>query len=1144
MMIGAAVCIAGVGGYLLGRRQTRRRGVIALPAFDDKARKPEPEPEPVPNPPAQAVATQAPENENTAAETPALRLQAILRDLDTTFYDLAHPRDLLEQKAFADGVALLADRESFGPAELEGYVAGDSITAACLALRSLELRAEDHPEKVPEVARETVLRFLPGLSTFPLYYALRFLGATAVDQRSVAEVLLYVNEWWAGNALVVTILGEYLQEASKQHPGAPAFGDALNEPPSAMNVEAVAKVLDALNVNGRFDLRREFERFRRTQIDRGYLNGIGRIREARVQKNGIVAQPDWEPRLSALERQLRGKQPRSVLIVGDPGTGKSSFLELLLDRFSRSGWKIFIAGAQDVMAGQTYIGEIEKRVRELAGHLAVDRKIIWHVPDLMEMHYAARHRYNPVSLLEMFLPYVESGALIIVSEIRSGTYERLSRWKARVRTVFETVRLRTPDDAEAVALFRRWAEPQYGNLHSSFLKEAMQMARQYFSDQQAPGNLFTFMKMVLGRLERGRESNPGRAPGQDDLLQTLAGLTGLPVALLDERQSLDPEDLRELFLSRVVGQTEAVDCLVERVAMIKAGLTDPKRPYGVFLFVGPTGTGKTEIAKTLAEFLFGSADRLLRFDMSEFQSYDSLGRLVGEGGLEDANDPGDGSLVRKIRKQPFSVLLLDEFEKAHPNVWDLFLQVFDDGRLTDRQGVTADFRHSIIILTSNVGAVVSRGPGIGFESGSGGTLSVSGVEKGLSQTFRREFLNRIDRIVVFRPLSRAVMREILQKELRAVMGRRGLRHREWDLEWDDSALEFLLDRGFTPDLGARPLRRAVERYLLSPLAMTIARRQYPEGSQFLLIRGDSEGLQVDFIDPDRLESEDVEATDVPEDHRDLRGLVLQAAGTPEEAALLERTLQRLGQRASEDDWLAAKNELIERTNQADFWEYDDRYAVLSRIELFHRLEEALETAGSLYRRLTDRRPPYSPDLSRRLARLLYLLEQAQLARDEGLARDAFLLIEAVPDREGESSAAFSERLYRMYAGWAKLRRMRFAVLEEAPDVGRYVLAAAGFGAYRILQNESGLHVYESPSERRRVRLRVMPQPDHEAAGGTELLTEQAQRAFAQAYDEQEFARVVRRYREEPSPLVRDAVRGYRTGRVERVFEGNFDLVSE
>lgn len=164
-------------------------------------------------------------------------------------------------------------------------------------------------------------------------------------------------------------------------------------------------------------------------------------------------------------------------------------------------------------------------------------------------------------------------------------------------------------------------------------------------------------------------------------MYSLSELTGLPVRLLDDRKHLDIEGLRRTFNQRVMGQVEAVECLVERVAMIKAGLTDPTRPAGVFLFAGPTGTGKTEIAKSLTEWLFGSADRMIRLDMSEFQTSDDLGRIVGE---QEASD--SDALVGKIREQPFSVVLLDEFEKAHPRIWDLFLQVFDDGRLTSRAG--------------------------------------------------------------------------------------------------------------------------------------------------------------------------------------------------------------------------------------------------------------------------------------------------------------------------------------------------------------------------------------------------------------------------------------------------------------------------
>ena len=187
---------------------------------------------------------------------------------------------------------------------------------------------------------------------------------------------------------------------------------------------------------------------------------------------------------------------------------------------------------------------------------------------------------------------------------------------------------------------------------------------------------------------------------------------GCRLAVLDPTRPLHLDDVRAFFEQRVLGQPEAIDCLVDRIALVKAGLTDPSRPLAVFLFVGPTGTGKTEIAKALAEFLFGSANRMVRLDMSEYQTSDSHERL-----LADANVDGGGApLIASVRKDPFAVVLLDEFEKAAQPIWDLFLQVFDDGRLTDKHGRTADFRRCVIILTSNVGSAIAGGSsGLGFE---------------------------------------------------------------------------------------------------------------------------------------------------------------------------------------------------------------------------------------------------------------------------------------------------------------------------------------------------------------------------------------------------------------------------------------------
>ena len=250
-----------------------------------------------------------------------------------------------------------------------------------------------------------------------------------------------------------------------------------------------------------------------------------------------------------------------------------------------------------------------------------------------------------------------------------------------------------------------------------------------------------------------------------DVLATLASSSGLPLAMLDPSAPLELADVRAFFEGRVLAQPEAVDAIVERIAMIKAGLNDPTRPLGVYLFIGPTGTGKTEIAKALAEFLFG-ARRLVRLDMSEYQTPDSLERLLQ---TRASSLTGPSCLHRCARIRSRSSCSTSSRRRRRRS--GIFLQVFDDGRLTDQQGRTADFRRSIIILTSNVGSAPLTGPAWASRPSTGFRTEL--IEEELKRTFRPEFLNRIDQVVIFRPFERAEMRALFEKELADALGRRG-----------------------------------------------------------------------------------------------------------------------------------------------------------------------------------------------------------------------------------------------------------------------------------------------------------------------------------------------------------------------------------
>ena len=329
--------------------------------------------------------------------------------------------------------------------------------------------------------------------------------------------------------------------------------------------------------------------------------------------------------------------------------------------------------------------------------------------------------------------------------------------------------------------------------------------------------------------------------GEEEIAKIVAQWTGIPIFRLEEKESEKLLRIEDELHKRVVGQNEAIEAIAHAVRRSRAGIKDPKRPIGSFIFLGPTGVGKSLLARALAEFMFGDEEALLQLDMSEYMEKFNVSRLIGAPPGYVGYEEG-GQLTERIRRRPYAVILLDEIEKAHPDVFNLLLQVFEEGRLTDSFGRKVDFRNTVIIMTSNVGANLIRRTGsLGFKAQKEETSYQEMKDKLLEEvkhTFKPEFLNRVDDIIVFRQLVKDDLQRIVDIEVGHVASR--LKEQGIVLEVTPEAKELLIDKGFDPVFGARPLKRTIQRFLEDPLASELISKKFKEGSKVTVKRKNEE----------------------------------------------------------------------------------------------------------------------------------------------------------------------------------------------------------------------------------------------------------------------------------------------------------------
>ena len=577
--------------------------------------------------------------------------------------------------------------------------------------------------------------------------------------------------------------------------------------------------------------------------------------------------------------------------------------------------QIYTLDLAALVAGSKYRGEFEERLKKVMKEITQRGDIILFIDELHNLvgAGAAEGAIDAASILK---PALARGELQTIGATTLDEYRKYLERDSALERRFQQIRVDEPTIDQTVEILRglrdRYEQHHKVQITDEALRAAGELASRYISDRFLPDKAIDLIDEAASRmriksmtsppanrelesevettrrdkeaaieaqefekaaalrdkerkltqkkreLEQAWESGEsGERPsiGEEEIADIVSMWTGIPVFKLTEAETQKLMRMEDELHKRVIGQHPAIEVISKAIRRSRAGLKDPKRPTGSFIFLGPSGVGKTELARTLAEFLFGDDDALIRIDMSEYMEKHAVSRLVGSPPGYIGYDEG-GQLTEAVRRKPYSVLLLDEIEKAHPDVFNILLQILEDGRLTDAQGRTVDFRHAIVIMTSNIGAAeIARNTPLGFavsddETGITYEDMKNRIMGELKKVFRPEFLNRIDDVIVFHKLQKEEIKQIV--ELLLLRIRESMAERELQLELTEPAKDLLVEKGWDPSMGARPLRRAIQRYIEDPLADFVLREELTPGATVVVdpAEGENAGeVRLSIVQP-------------------------------------------------------------------------------------------------------------------------------------------------------------------------------------------------------------------------------------------------------------------------------------------------------
>ena len=538
-----------------------------------------------------------------------------------------------------------------------------------------------------------------------------------------------------------------------------------------------------------------------------------------------------EQEITRVLRILSRRRKNNPILLGDPGVGKSAIVEGLAERLIRTdvpelkNKRIISLDLAVLVAGTMYRGQFEERMKNVLQELRKHPEIILFIDEIHTL-MGAGNGSGSLDAAGILKPALARGEVQCIGATTLAEYKKTIEKDGALERRFQKIIIPPTTADETVGILQQLA-PYYSDYHHveyspEAIEACVRLSERYITDRAFPDKAIDVLDEAGALLaSRSQNSEVGDQKSENqksevtdaDIAEVVSIMSGVPVQRVATAESQRLRELDRELRSRVIGQDEAVSQVVKAIRRSRLGLSDPNRPIGSFFFLGPTGVGKTYLAQCLAEEMFGSKDALIRFDMSEYGEKHTASLMVGAPPGYVAHEEG-GRLTEAVRRKPYSIILFDEIEKAHSDIFNVLLQMLDEGRLTDRQGHTVDFRNTIIIFTSNVGTrqLAEQGAGIGFESSTpDARTSQSILTKALNRTFPPEFVNRLDAVVFFHSLGREALERIVDIELSGLLARTTVMG--YNVTITPEVREKIIKEGSDPRYGARPLRRAIQTHV-------------------------------------------------------------------------------------------------------------------------------------------------------------------------------------------------------------------------------------------------------------------------------------------------------------------------------------------